>query len=176
MNNLIKIAALTLAVGSVFAASEAHSALVNYVEVANAPSNCQAFTPGPSNTIRNRVVGSENIGSPIAVACAFQKTFSPTSTFVTRIELYFSNNNASGTITFNCSLLTGFQGQTGAILVNKTTNVAAGSAGNFIFFNGADRMPVATDLGSDLVGINCTVPTGGVINDSYVQYQDENGV
>ena len=178
MNNSVKFAAITLAIGSVFAASSSQAALVNYVETANAPSNCQAFTPGPSNTIRNRVVGSENIGSPIAVACAFQKPFSLTSTAPTRVELYFSNNNTSGSITVNCTMLTGWQGATGAVAINKSATVPFGSqATQLVFFTAADTPSTTdTDLGFDQVGINCTLPTGGVINDSYVQYQDENGV
>lgn len=177
MTNSTKFAALTLAVGAVFAAPDATAALVTYVETANAPSNCQAFTPGITNTIRNRVVGSENVGSaPIAVACAFQKPFSATSTAPTRVDLYFSNNNTSGSITINCTLLTGFQGALGAVAVPKSATVAAGGSGS-VFYTAADTpSPTDTDLDYDQVGINCTMPTGGVINDSYVSYQDENGV
>ncbi|MCY7354141.1 MAG: hypothetical protein LH470_03515 [Lysobacter sp.] len=177
MNNSVKFAAITLAIGSVFAASSSQAALVTYVETANAPSHCQAFTPGVSNTIRNRVVGSENIGTPIAVACAYQKPFSATSTAPTRVELWFSNNTTAA-FTVNCTLLTGWQGATGAVAVNKSVSVPASSnSATFIAYTAADTPSTTdTDLGFDQVGVNCTLPTGAVINDSYVSYQDENGV
>lgn len=177
MNNSVKFAALTLAIGSAFAASSSQAALVNYVETANAPSNCQAFTPGPSNTIRNRVVGSENIGTPIAVACAFQKPYSATSTAPTRVDVYFSNNGTSS-ITINCTLLTGYQGDPGAVAINKSVTLPAGSQSTvFVSYTAADTpSSTDTDLGAEQVGVNCTLPTGGVINDTYVQYQDDNGL
>lgn len=34
------------------------------------------FAPGPTNTIRNRVTGAENIGAAMNVACAFENVSS----------------------------------------------------------------------------------------------------
>ena len=60
------------------------------------PDKCQAFTPGVTNTIRNRVVGAENVGAnPIAVACVFELSdvyFASTAT-VDNIHMYFRNTN-----------------------------------------------------------------------------------
>ena len=110
MNNFAKAGMLTIALGAVFASTDSNAALVVYGSAANAPGRCQAFTPGPSNTIRNRVVGSENIGSPIAVACDFEAGVSNTSTNVIAVDMWFSNNGTSGPINVNCTMLNGWQG------------------------------------------------------------------
>lgn len=65
------LALITLATGMVLQSAPAHAIVTGHSVVGNAVNYCQAFTPGPANTIRNRVVGAENIGPPIAVACDF---------------------------------------------------------------------------------------------------------
>ena len=176
MNNFAKAGMLTIALGTVFATADSNAALVVYGSAANAPGRCQAFTPGPSNTIRNRVVGSENIGTPIAVACDFEAGVSNTSTNVIAVDLWFSNNGTSGPVNVNCTMLNGWQGAVGAVLVNKSVSVTAGTQSE-IFYD-ADDTPDAgdTDLGFSLVGVNCTLPTNAVINDTYVYWGDEDGV
>ena len=86
-----------------------------------------------SNTIRNRVVGSENIGPPIAVACDFEAGVSNVSTNVIAVDMWFSNNGTSGPVTVNCTMLNGWQGATGAVLVNKTAVVTAGTQSEIFF-------------------------------------------
>lgn len=175
MNNCTKTALLTIALGSVFGAANAE--VVVYQSGANAPARCQAFTPGPSNTIRNRVVGSENVGTaPIAVACAFEVESAETSSNAIATQMFFSKNSA-GTATVNCTLLTGWQGADGSVLVNKTVDVTQGQDDQSeIFYTGDDLPTPETDLGFTIVGVNCTVPQGVVINDTYVYWADENGV
>lgn len=176
MNNSIKAGLLTIAIGTAFVAAEAKAALVPYTSGANAPGRCQAFTPGVTNTIRNRVVGSENIGAPIAVACDFEVEFSNTSTNAVEIEMWFSNNGTSGPLTVNCTMLNGWQGADGAVAVNKSVSVAAGIQSDIIFNSDDTPDPADTDLGFVIVGVNCTLPTNAVINDTYVTWFDENGV
>lgn len=173
MNNFAKAGMLTIALGAVFASTDSNAALVVYGSAANAPGRCQAFTPGPTNTIRNRVVGSENIGSPIAVACDFEAGVSNTSTNVIAVDMWFSNNGTSGPINVNCTMLNGWQGADGAVLVNKSVSVTAGTQSE-IYYDGDDIGEA--DLGFSLVGVNCILPTNGVINDTYVYWGDENGV
>ena len=174
MNNLAKAGMLTIALGAVFATADSNAALVVYGSAANAPGRCQAFTPGPSNTIRNRVVGSENIGSPIAVACDFEAGVSNNSTNVVAVDMWFSNNGTSGPINVNCTMLNGWQGATGAVLVNKSVSVTAGTQSE-IFYDG-DDLGGADTLGFSVVGVNCILPTNAVINDTYVYWGDEDGV
>jgi hypothetical protein len=173
---LTKSALLTVAIGGGFAAAHgAQAAVVPYVLTANAPAHCQAFTPGAANTIRNRVVGSENVGPTMNVACTFEVVHSPTASPVITVQLWFSNNGDSA-LSINCTLLPGFQGSTG-VAVNKSVTVLADKLQREITFSSADTSdPLDTTLGDNLVGVNCALPTGAVINDTYVNWLDENGV
>jgi hypothetical protein len=176
MNHCIKTGLLTLALGTVFMAADTSAAMTVYGNVANAPARCQAFTPGVTNTIRNRVVGSENIGdNPLAVACSFETELSAVSTNVLAVLMAFSNNTGSA-FNVNCTMLTGFQGESGAIAVNKVTNVPSGDNTAEVEYSGSDLAGSPVDLGSVLVGVNCTLPKGAVINDTYGFWGDENGV
>jgi hypothetical protein len=171
-----KPALLTLAIaGCLATAHDAQAAVASYTLVANAPAHCQAFTPGPSNTVRNRVVGSENVGTAMNIACTFEMVRSSTSSNVNGVTLWFSNN-LGGTINVSCTLLTGYQGMSGAVVLNKTVPVTVGVQ-NYMFFSATDTSnPADSDLGNTIVGVNCTLPQGAVINDTYINWTDENGV
>jgi len=173
---LTKSALLTIAIaGCVAAAHDARAAVVNYTLVANAPAHCQAFTPGPANTVRNRVVGSENVGAAMNVACTFEMVRSSTSSNVSSVTLWFSNN-LGGSVNVSCTLLTGYQGMSGATVLNKSVAVSVGVQ-NYMSFTASDTSnPADTDLGNTIVGVNCTLPQGAVINDTYISWTDENGV
>ena len=72
MNNSIKAGLLTIALGTISRPSipmPPSSPMVG----ANAPGRARPSHRALPNTIRNRVVGSENVGAnPIAVACDFE--------------------------------------------------------------------------------------------------------
>jgi hypothetical protein len=175
-----KIGLLAAVAGLGLNAPEAHAAVTSHAIRGNAINYCQAFTPGPANTIRNRVVGSENIGDTINVACAFSAvdSGSPGTTLPTRLSVYFSNNNSSGTITVTCSLLTGYQSGGGYLVTKTTAAIAAGGASqqNLQWTATDNPTPASTTLGDWLVGINCTLPKGAVINDTYLYWNQDNGV
>lgn len=181
MNNTLKLGLLVAAIGVALPMGSADAAVVQHTFRSNAVNYCQAFTPGPSNTIRNRVVGAENVGaSPIAVACNFHSMTNGTGTSPTGVEMWFSNNSAAP-IQITCTLLTGWQGQGGTnqYTVTKTTGMipGGGTVQDFLFWGVADNPNAgATTLGSNLIGINCTLPTGGVLNDSYLNWNQDNGV
>jgi hypothetical protein len=176
MNVSAKMCLLTMGLAAAFASVNAPAAVVAYGSAANAPARCQAFTPGPSNTVRNRVIGSENIGAAaIAVACAFEAEFSQTSTDALGVEMYFSYNAASGSASVPCTLLNGWQGAPGQIAVNKTVTVTTTAQGELTFGPADTPDTTDTDLGFVLVGVNCTLPQNVVINDTYVFWGDENG-
>lgn len=178
MSNLVKIGALTALIGAAFVPSIGEAAVVTRSSVANSPARCQAFTPGPANTIRNRVIGSENVGaSPIAVACTFEKPTGTGLSNILSVDAFFSTNTGSA-LTVSCTMLTGWQGYSGAVAVTKSVNVTTSTAQQFISFSAADTPSTTdTDLGTtNEVGINCTLPTGAVINDLYLNYTEENGV
>lgn len=168
-------------VGLVLAASSlpTHAVTATHTLMSNPTSKCQAFTPGPTNTIRNRVVGSENIGAKMNVACSFDVLDNgATATAPTAVTMYFANNS-SAPITVTCTLLTGYQGESGTYLVTKTTAPIApgGVDQQSLQWNAGDNPTAsATDLGDMLVGVNCSLPTGAVINDSYLDWNADNGV
>lgn len=184
MNNTLKIGLLVAAIGVAVPATGAHAAVVGHTFVSNSVNYCQAFTPGPANTIRNRVVGAENVGTAaIAVACNFHSMFNGAtgSANPRAVSMWFANNNATGSLTVTCTLLTGYQSQGGTTqyAVTKTTGAiaAGGNAQSFVSFTQADNpTAAATTLGNPLIGINCTLPQGAVMNDTYLTWDMDNGV
>jgi hypothetical protein len=172
MDFISKAASLTLAIAGAFASMPADAAVVERGIAANAPAHCQAFTPGPANTIRNRVVGSENVGATMNVACSFEKEVAEGVGYVKSVHMYFSYSGNQIETTVKCTLLTGWQGQAGAVAINKSVTFQQGFQGTLVWSAGDTPDTGDTDLGADLVGVNCTLPTGAVINDTYL-YWDE---
>jgi hypothetical protein len=171
---------LSVAIALAAQSGTAQAAVAQHGFRGNAVNFCQAFTPGPANTIRNRVVGSENVGpNPMNVACDFHTTSNGAvgTTPPTDLWIYFSNNTAAD-FTVSCTLLTGYQGQGSAYAVTKSATIAAGSqAVNSLHWAPADNPTAgATSLGNVLVGVNCTLPVGAVINDTYLYWNMDNGV
>lgn len=173
MRNSAKTCVLAAALVTTVAAMDAKAVVLEHSFSANAVNVCAAFTPGITNTIRNRVVGVENVGPPLAVACSFQSMNNILSSDPKRLVLFFSNTSASG-FEINCTLLSSSFDSPGGYIVNKSVAVPAGSiSAHSIEFTAADNpTPLATTLGSRLLGVNCTLPTGGFINETRV-YWDE---
>ncbi len=182
MNSAIKFGLLASSLGLAMHMGDAQAVVATHYFISNSVNYCQAFTPGPANTIRNRVVGAENVGAtPIALACDFHTMGNGAAgiTAPTDIYIYFANNNASGTLTVTCTLLTGYQGQTGAYIVTKTTSAiaAGGTSQDSLHWGATDNpTPSSTDLGNSRLGINCTLPSGAVANDTYLYWKQDNGV
>jgi len=181
MNNGLKLGLLSVAAGLALHAGNANAELAMHTFSGNAVNYCQAFTPGPANTIRNRVVGAENVGPNVMnVACNFHSVFngdmnngsSPVGLWV-----YFSNNKTVP-VTVYCTLLTSYQGSPDAYMVTKSVTIPAGSQATESLSWTAEDNPAegAADLGSDLVGINCTLPVGAVVNDTYLDWPMDNGI
>lgn len=177
MKTVVNVGLSVIAIALAFP-GQAQAAVAEHVVVSNSVNYCQAFTPGPSNTIRNRVVGAENIGSTINVACNFPllNNGAAGGTVPTELEVWFSNNGTAA-VTVSCTLLTGYQGDTAAYAVTKSVAIPVGTAQRFLSWAAADNPTSgATTLGSSLIGINCSMPTNAVINDTYVFWQMDNGV
>src|SRR5688572_13240401 len=128
MRNPIRTCATTAALVMAVASMDAQALVLEHSFSANAVNICGAFTPGVTNTIRNRVVGLENVGSPLAVACAFQSMNNILSGDPKRLVLFFSNTSNSH-FEINCTLLSSAFGNlgSGGYVVNKTVFVPAGS-------------------------------------------------
>ena len=184
MNTSLKACLLVVGVGMAVTATDANAAVALHNYVSNSVNYCQAFTPGPTNTIRNRVVGAENVGTAsIAVACNFASMANGAAgaTNPTNLIVYFANNNTGGTLTVTCVLLTGYQTQGGTAQYTSsktTTAIAAGGTSQASLSWSPTDNPVAgaTTLGNRLIGINCVLPQGAVINDTYLYWNQDNGV
>lgn len=180
MNTALKLGLLTGGLALAMHVPTAQAVVATHVFSGTSVNYCQAFTPGPANTVRNRVVGAENVGATVNVACTWHSLNNGAAGNANprQLEVWFSNNSAAA-ITVTCSLLTGYQGDPSKYISTKTTaSIApAGAAQEALDWVPADN-PVAgaTDLGNALIGINCTLPTGAVINDTYLVWNQDNGV
>jgi hypothetical protein len=178
VKSAIKFGLLAAGLGLAMQASIAQAAPAAHWFDGNSVNYCQAFTPGPANTIRNRVVGSENVGDKtMNVACNFASVQIEGATGNPfELDVYFSNNNASGSVTINCTLLTSYQGSDDSYTSTKSVEVAAGTQ-EALTWIAADNPEVdAADLGSDLIGVNCSLPKGGVINDTYLGWMQDDAL
>ncbi len=176
MNIAVKSCFATLAVATVFVAAGAQAATEAYINDANAPARCQAFTPGPTNTVRNRVTGSENIGAAMNVACAFENVSSfDYGTNVVSAGVQIANNgNAAFAVT--CSELSGYFGDSG-VVINKTSDSVAPGESQYVDFSSDDTPYTGdTDLCSYAVGIVCNLPTHAVMGETYSIWYDEDGI
>lgn len=173
-----KIAAGAAALVLMLQAANADAVVSEHRFSANAVNFCQAFTPGPSNTLRARVVGLENVGTvPIAVACSML-TLSNGALLVEnprRLVASFSNRTATP-VTVGCTLLTGYDGEPGAYAVNKSITVPASSR-SFVEWTQADNPTAgALSLGNNQVGINCTLPPNVIMTDMHLYWFMDIGV
>ena len=176
MNIAAKSCLATLAVATVFAAASVRASSQAYINDANAPARCQAFTPGPTNTVRNRVTGSENIGAPMNVACAFGNvsSFDYGSNVVSAGIQIANNGKAAFAVT--CSELSGYFGDSG-VVINKTSDSVAPGESQYVDFSSDDTPDTGdTDLGSYAVGIVCNLPTHAVMGETYSIWYDEDGI
>ena len=177
MHTAMKAFSATLAITAVLVvAADAQAVSSIYINDANAPARCQAFTPGPTNTVRNRVTGSENIGAAMSVACAFESVASyeyGTEPYAAGVEIV---NNGSTALTVTCSELSGYFGDSGVVLNKTSASIAPGGSQSIDFTADDTPDPDDTDLGSYAVGIVCTLPTHAVMSETYSFWTDEDGV
>ncbi len=182
MNTSFKTGLLVASIGLAMSAGNANAAVANHQFISNAVNYCQNFVPGAGSQIRNRVIGVENVGGTTPVACNFHAMFNGATTSLPprQLDVWFSNNGTAP-ITVTCTLLTGYQGEGGTTqyAVSKTTAPIApgGTSQQRALWTPADN-PVAgsTNLGNYLIGINCSLPTGAVMNDTYLDWSQDNGI
>lgn len=170
MNFISKTAVATAVLALASLAGNAKAAEQGHYITSNAVDKCQAFTPGPSNTIRNRVSGAENVGStPIAVACVFEldEVYAAGSVTVDDVTVYtYNNGSATGSAaTVSCTLLPGnYQSGFGTATTRTGTPPPSGNAS--IQFS-------ALALDAYALGVNCTVPANVVISHLVLRYRND---
>ena len=173
MNTVMRMSLTTMALGLGLASASSNAAVETYYNEGNAPRHCQAFTPGVTNTIRNRVTGAENVGaSPIAVACAFENVGSGVASFTASATVAIYNGSESSQ-TITCSGLAGYFGNVVGSVITKSVTLAPSTAGT-ITINAADTPSTTdTDLGSWRYGMNCTVPTAVTLTWTRATWTDD---
>jgi hypothetical protein len=182
MTNMLKMGLLTLGIGLAFHAADSSATIGVQELIVSSIDFCQAFTPGISNTIRNRVIGSENVGTAaIAVACDLPTSLDDNgnNTADNQIKfafLVFANGNATD-VTFNCTLLTGSPGLSAgdAYTATHPVTITANSVG-FTQFDGSDNPTPAATLNSILVGYNCMLPPHVTMTAIDMGWDADNGV
>lgn len=173
MNPSVNASLLTLVISAALAPAVGNATEVPQVIASSAMAHCQSFTPGVTNTIKNRVIGSENIGNPLAIACAFEvDAGAMTADGVQSITLYL-NNHGTASFDIPCTLAVGPEGAF-SYFVSKTTTVAPGVQ-NSVEFTPADGGSADAGFGDYLVGLTCTLPKNAIVNDTYVAYTIDNG-
>jgi hypothetical protein len=179
MNTAFKACLLASAVVCATWAGGADAAVVEHVMPSNAVNYCQSFTPGPGNTVRNRVVGVENVGtSPVAVACNFHTILNNNagSEPPHRLQMVFANTNDEGAIQVSCVLLTGGPGfGVGYVVGKRTLPIPAGATAQLSWDATDVPRSGATHLGNPFIGVNCALPPGGLIGGTIVRWRQDNG-
>lgn len=159
-----KAALVTLAIGMAMGYAAPALATGYYVS-SNGVDKCQAFTPGVTNTIRNRVTGAENIGSAsIAVACVFElsQVYDQGAATVDTVYVYFKNGDDAA-VSISCSLLPGNLYAGLGTLEAKSMDLAAGTQGYMQFDGPHDVFGI---------GVNCTLPPHVTIAETVIRYRD----
>ena len=168
MNSLLKAAAatgflcLSLGFGPTANAEQSH-----YVS-SNAVDKCQAFTPGVTNTIRNRVAGAENVGTQtIPVACTFElsETYGLGTATVDSVGMYFKNGS-NAQMTVNCTLLPGDVTHEYGTMITKSVTLDPGTTGS-VFYE--DEGPWEY-YG---IGVNCNLPPQATIVYTVISYRND---
>jgi hypothetical protein len=175
MNPSVKASLLTLAISAMFAPVNGNAAEVPQIIASSAMAHCQSFTPGVTNTIRNRVIGSENTGTkPIGIACAFEVDAGAMTVDGVQSIMLFLNNHGSASFDVSCTAAVGPEGAF-SYFISKTTTVDPGVQ-NAVEFTPADDGSEDVGFGDYLIGLTCVLPPQSIVNDTYVAYSIDNGV
>ena len=168
MNVSAKVALATALFGLALAASPAAMAEQSHYVSSNGVDKCQAFTPGVTNTIRNRVAGAENVGTQtIAVACVFElsETYGLGTATVDSVAVAIKNGSAAP-MTVSCTLLPGDYLYGNGTLVTQSADIAPGSTGSITYTNGAPWNYYG-------IGVNCSLPPQATIVFTVIKYRND---
>jgi hypothetical protein len=175
MNPSVKASLLALVVSAALAPVNGHAFEMTQIIGSSSMAHCQAYTPGVTNTITNRVIGSENSGSKsIGIACAFEvDAAAMTDAGVQSVLVNFNNHGAAG-FDIPCTLAVGPEGDF-SYYISKTTNVVPSQQAS-VFFSPEDAESEDLGFGDSLVGLTCMMPPKAIMNDTYVSYAVDNGI
>ena len=174
MNPCVKASLLTLVISAAFAPTAGNAEEVAQIVASSAMAHCQSYTPGVTNTITNRVIGSENTGTKnIGIACAFEVEAGPTLTpdGVQQVIVWLNNH---GTTPFDvtCTLATGPEGAF-SYFISKTTEDIEPSVQTPVTFTPEDGGSEDIGFGEYLVGLTCMLPPKAIIGETDVVYNTD---
>jgi hypothetical protein len=172
---------VAMAAGAALHAGDARAGLSTHISDSSAVNYCQAFTPGVANTIRNRVIGAENVGkAAIAVACNYATVTNTNDSSDQTMGAIFQvfANGSSGSATISCTLLTGTPGAGyfGDVYSSTKTLDLAPGAVDYIQFTGEDNPTPGASLNSSMVGVNCLLPPKVTMTEVELVWTAEDGI
>lgn len=181
MTTWIRTGLVALAAGAGLHVGVAGAALSTHISDSNAVNYCQAFTPGPSNTIRNRVIGSQNVGkTSIAVACNYATVTNTNDSSDQTMDAIYQvfSNGSKAPVTISCTLLTGTPGDGyfGDVYSSTRTLELAPGAVDYIQFTGMDNPEQTPSLNSSMVGVNCLLPPLVTMTEVELVWTAEDGI
>jgi hypothetical protein len=169
----VKASLLTLAVSALFAPVNGNDTEIPQLIASSAMAHFQSFTPGVTNTIRNRVIGSENVGTkPIGIACAFEVDAGTMTVDGVQSVSVFLNNHGTAPFDVSCTVGVGVEGPD-MLFASKTTTVDVGTS-TPVQFDPQD-VGLTDGFGDYLIGLTCMLPPKSIVNDTYVAYAVDNG-
>ena len=166
---------LVVAIGGLVAAANASAADVTYYQSSTVSGNCQSFEPGVTNTLRNRALGVENVGSStLGMACSFepQTTASASSgipTSYTSLDLWF--HGTPGQVV-TCTVLTGHYWSASSFMSKSVTLNASGD-GSLVWNSATTNW--STTTGKYGLSATCMLPPGVWATNSHFGYVSGNG-
>jgi len=172
MRILAHTSLLAMGIGGLLLAGTASAADVTWHQSSTMSGNCQSFEPGPTNTLRNRALGVENVGAAtMGIACAFEPQFltgdAPTS--YTMLMLWF--HGAPGQVV-NCTLVAGHYWSVSSFLAKSVT---LGSSGDGFISWDVGTTGWATTTGKSGMSTTCNLPPGVWATNSHFWYVAGNG-
>jgi hypothetical protein len=165
---------LVVAIGGLFSATNASAADVTYYQSSTMSGNCQSFEPGVTNTLRNRALGVENVGSStLGMACSFEPQTTggtpgvPTS--YNSLTLWF-HGTAGQVIT--CTVLAGHYWSSSSFM---SQSVTLGASGDGSLTWNSSTTNWATTTGKYGLSATCMLPPGAWATNSHFAYVASNG-
>lgn len=167
------VSMLALAIGGLLSTTDAYAADVTWHQSSTMSGNCQSFEPGVTNTLRNRALGVENVGSATAgIACSFepQVTTGDAPTSYNMLMLWFQGPVGA---VVNCTVVAGHYWSRSTFLAKSVTLGADGSGQ--ITWNAATT---GWDTTTNKAGLSatCNLPSGVWATNSHFWYVAGNGI
>lgn len=171
--NLLRLAALPLALCTLAAIGSADAAVVDRSINSNAGGLCQAALPAYDGLIRKRPLAVQNEGTADAfITCALTSVDAGAGN-PEQVDIYArSNNGVAHTVT--CTAVSGFAADTNQFVAKTITVPADGSQVRMTWLP-ADFTATTGTLPSKLLSASCVLPPGSGLNDTYVFYGEEIG-